>query len=108
MAATTMPATTMPAKTLAVTTMAATTTQDLLENIDEISAKYLIEEWTGSITFKVDVGGLGWLQEVDICQQQIGSNNKMGFNKKLYLDSIKYPLLHQVPYQRRIQPGFAY
>jgi hypothetical protein len=54
MAATTMAATTMPA-----TTMPATTTQELLENIDNISAKYLIEEWTGSISFKVDVGGLG-------------------------------------------------
>jgi hypothetical protein len=67
----------------------AVTTQELLGNVDEISAKYLTEEWTGSITFKVDVGGTGWLQEVDICQC-IGINNRLGFNK-LYVDFFKYP-----------------
>jgi hypothetical protein len=67
----------------------AATTQELLRNTDELSDKYLIEEWTGSITFNVDLGGLGMLQEVDICQY-IGSNNRLGFNK-LYVDPFRYP-----------------
>jgi hypothetical protein len=61
----------------------------LLQNIDKISAKYLIEDWTRSITFKVDACVIGWLQEVDICQY-IESNNGLGFNK-LYVNSFKYP-----------------
>jgi hypothetical protein len=64
----TMAATTMPVTTMAAKTLAATTTQDLLENIDEISAKYLIEEWTAPRSRYMPTD---WKQQQDGFQQTL-------------------------------------
>ena len=65
------------------------TTADLIKHVDLISREQFKKEWMGSIKFKVNFGGCGPLQEVDICSY-MASGSSFDLNK-LYVDTLSYP-----------------
>jgi hypothetical protein len=64
-------------------------TMALLQRIDLIQQQHIVNDWTGILMFRGDLGGLSGDTEFDICQF-LGLDSKFGI-RKLYVDKLKYP-----------------
>ena len=60
-----------------------------LDQIDQLWSCYIGKIWKGEVVFKVDIGGYGVYQNVNICDY-ISPFNKFGIDK-LYVDKFEYP-----------------